>query len=136
MLIEPVGTVNTGDAGGATDSAVRCLDLSSVRYRRFGRLGWQVSEIGYGMWGLSGWTGSDDARTRAALTEAVRLGCNFFDTAWAYGDGHSEGMLGELVRAHPDKRLYTASKIPPKNLSWPSRRDMRLDEVFPADPHP
>ena len=104
-----------------------------MRYRRFGRLGWQVSEIGYGMWGLSGWTGSDDTRTRAALNEAVRLGCNFFDTAWAYGEGHSEGMLGDLFRAHPDQRLYSASKIPPKNLTWPSRRGMRLDDVFPPE---
>jgi aryl-alcohol dehydrogenase-like predicted oxidoreductase len=104
-----------------------------MRYRRFGRLGWQVSEIGYGMWGLSGWTGSDDTRTRAALNEAVRLGCNFFDTAWAYGDGHSERMLGELIHGHPDQLLYSASKIPPKNLTWPSRRSMRLEEVFPAE---
>jgi aryl-alcohol dehydrogenase-like predicted oxidoreductase len=104
-----------------------------MRYRRFGRLGWQVSEIGYGMWGLAGWTGSDDARTRVALAEAVRLGCNFFDTAWAYGEGHSERLLGELIRAHPDQRLYTASKIPPKNLTWPSRSGTRLEEVFPAD---
>jgi aryl-alcohol dehydrogenase-like predicted oxidoreductase len=92
-----------------------------------------VSEIGYGMWGLAGWTGSDDARTRDALNEAVRLGCNFFDTAWAYGSGHSERLLGELIRAHPDRRLYAASKIPPRNLTWPSRRGMRLEEVFPAD---
>jgi aryl-alcohol dehydrogenase-like predicted oxidoreductase len=104
-----------------------------VRLRRFGRLGWSVSEVGYGMWGLSDWSGSDDERTREALNEAVRLGCNFFDTAWAYGGGHSEGMLGELVRAHPGTRLYTASKIPPKNRRWPSQRNMLLDEVFPPD---
>jgi aryl-alcohol dehydrogenase-like predicted oxidoreductase len=85
------------------------------------------------MWGLAGWTGSDDDETRQALDEAVRLGCNFFDTAWAYGDGKSERMLGELVRAHPDKRLYTATKIPPKNRTWPSRADFLLDEVFPPD---
>jgi len=104
-----------------------------VHQRRFGRLGWPVSEVGYGMWGLSDWSGSDDERTREALDEAVRLGCNFFDTAWAYGSGHSEGMLGELVRAHPDTRLFAASKIPPKNRRWPSQRDMALDEVFPPD---
>ena len=104
-----------------------------MHYRRFGRLGWQVSEIGYGMWGLSGWTGSDDARTRAALREAVRLGCNFFDSAYAYGEGHSEGLLGELVRAHPQQRLYAASKIPPRNQTWPSRRGMPLEDVFPPE---
>ena len=104
-----------------------------MRHRTFGRLGWQVSSIGYGMWGMSGWTGSDDDQSRAALNEAVRLGCNFFDTAWGYGKGHSEVLLGELVRGHPDTRLYTASKIPPKNFQWPSRRGMTLDEVYPPD---
>jgi len=92
-----------------------------------------VSEIGYGMWGLSDWSGSDDERTRAALDEAVRLGCNFFDTAWAYGNGHSERMLGELVRAHPGARLFTASKVPPKNQRWPSERGMALEDVFPPE---
>jgi aryl-alcohol dehydrogenase-like predicted oxidoreductase len=104
-----------------------------MNYRTFGRLGWSVSSVGYGMWGMSGWTGSDDEQSRVALDEAVRLGCNFFDTAWGYGKGHSERLLGELVRAHPEKRLYTASKIPPKNFQWPSRRGMTLDEVFPPD---
>ncbi len=89
--------------------------------RTFGRVGWQVGEIGYGMWGLAGWTGSDDAETMRSLERAVELGCNFFDTAWAYGDGHSEGLLGQLVRSHPDGRLYVASKIPPKNQEWPAR---------------
>jgi aryl-alcohol dehydrogenase-like predicted oxidoreductase len=104
-----------------------------MHYRTFGRLGWQVSEVGYGMWGMAGWTGADDDRSRESLDEAIRLGCNFFDTAWAYGDGHSERLLGEAVRAHPDTRLYTASKIPPRNRQWPSRRGMPLDEVFPPD---
>jgi aryl-alcohol dehydrogenase-like predicted oxidoreductase len=104
-----------------------------MHYRTFGRLGWQVSEVGYGMWGMAGWTGADDARSREALAESVRLGCTFFDTAWAYGDGHSERLLGDVVRAFPDRRLYTASKIPPKNRRWPSARGMALDEVFPPD---
>ncbi len=104
-----------------------------MQYRRFGRTGWQVSEIGYGMWGMASWTGSDDAESLEALERAVQLGCNFFDTAWAYGAGHSEKLLGQLVRAHPDKKLYTASKIPPKNFKWPSRRGYTLDECFPPD---
>lgn len=104
-----------------------------MKYRPFGRLGFAVSEIGYGMWGMAGWTGSDDERSREALHEAVRLGCTFFDTAWGYGEGKSERLLGDLVRANPEKRLYTASKIPPKNFTWPSRRGMTLDEVFPPD---
>ena len=104
-----------------------------MQYRRFGRTGWQVSEIGYGMWGMAGWTGYDDQESLQSLERSVALGCNFFDTAWAYGAGHSEKLLGQLVRAHPDKRLYTASKIPPKNFKWPSRRGYTLDECFPPD---
>lgn len=104
-----------------------------MRYRRFGRTNWQVSEIGYGMWGLAGWTGSDDEETLRALQRAVDLGCNFFDTAWAYGEGKSEAILGRIVRANPGKRLYTATKIPPKNLEWPSRREYTLDDCYPPD---
>lgn len=104
-----------------------------MHYRRFGRTGWQISEIGYGMWGMGGWSGSDDAGSMAALQRAVELGCNFFDTAWGYGAGHSEGLLGRLVRANPARKLYTATKIPPKNFKWPSRREFSLDDCFPPD---
>jgi aryl-alcohol dehydrogenase-like predicted oxidoreductase len=104
-----------------------------MEYRRFGRLGWEVSEIGYGMWGMAGWTGSEDDQSRASLEEALRLGCNFFDTAWAYGDGHSEELLGGLLRRHPERRIYAATKIPPKNRTWPSRRGSALEEVFPPE---
>ena len=105
-----------------------------MRYRRFGRTGWQVSEVSYGMWGMGGdWKGGDDQASRRSLERAVEHGCNFFDTAWAYGNGHSERLLGELARRHPDRRLYVATKIPPKNRIWPSRRGFRLEDVFPAD---
>jgi aryl-alcohol dehydrogenase-like predicted oxidoreductase len=104
-----------------------------MQYRTFGRTGWQVSEIGYGMWGMGGWTGSDDDEARQSLQRSVELGCNFFDTAWAYGSGHSEKLLGELVRAYPDKTLYTATKIPPKNRIWPSQRGFRIANVFPPE---
>jgi aryl-alcohol dehydrogenase-like predicted oxidoreductase len=104
-----------------------------MNYRRFGRTGWMVSEIGYGMWGMGGWTGSEDAESLQSLQLAADLGCNFFDTAWGYGAGHSEGLLGQLVRANPGRRLYTASKIPPKNFKWPSRREYSLDDCFPPD---
>ncbi len=104
-----------------------------MKYRRFGRMGWMVSDIGYGMWGLSGWTGSSDEESFEAMQRSVDLGCTFFDTAWAYGNGHSEGMLGRLCRANPEKRLYTATKIPPKNRAWPSRREFSLDDCYPPD---
>ena len=104
-----------------------------MRYRMFGRTGWEVSEVGYGMWGMAGWTGSDDEESRRALDRAIQLGCNFFDTAWAYGEGHSERLLGETLRRHPDRRLYVATKIPPKNRKWPARPSYQLADVFPAD---
>jgi aryl-alcohol dehydrogenase-like predicted oxidoreductase len=102
-----------------------------MQYRTFGRLGWSVSEIGYGMWGLAGWSGSDDEQTAAALEQAVKLGCNFYDTAWAYGNGRSERMLGRLAANHPGTALYVATKVPPKNFRWPSCRGFTLDDCFP-----
>jgi aryl-alcohol dehydrogenase-like predicted oxidoreductase len=105
----------------------------TMNYRRFGRTGWMVGEIGYGMWGMGGWTGSEDAASRDSLQKALNLGCNFFDTAWAYGSGHSEKLLGWLVRNNPDRKIYVATKIPPKNLKWPSRREFTLDDCFPPD---
>jgi aryl-alcohol dehydrogenase-like predicted oxidoreductase len=104
-----------------------------MQYRRFGRLGWNVSEIGYGMWGMAGWTGSADLESASALQKSVDLGCNFFDTAWAYGSGKSEKLLGQLLRDNPGLKLYTASKVPPKNFQWPSRREFTLDDCFPPD---
>jgi aryl-alcohol dehydrogenase-like predicted oxidoreductase len=104
-----------------------------MNYRRFGRTGWMVGEVGYGMWGMGSWSGSEDEESLRALQRAVELGCNFFDTAWAYGEGRSESLLGRLVRANPDRRLYTATKIPPKNFRWPSRRDFTLDDCFPPE---
>jgi aryl-alcohol dehydrogenase-like predicted oxidoreductase len=104
-----------------------------MQYRRFGRKDWQVSEIGYGMWGMAGWTGSDDDQSLESLQTAIDLGLNFFDTAWAYGDGHSEKLLGKILRQNPDKRLFTATKIPPKNRIWPSRREFSLEDCYPPD---
>ena len=101
--------------------------------RPFGRLGWPVSTLGYGMWGLAGWSDSDDAEVARALEAALAAGVTFFDTAWGYGRGASERTLGQLVRAHPELALRTATKIPPKNFTWPSRREFTLDDCFPAD---
>ncbi len=104
-----------------------------MRHRGFGRTGWQVGEIGYGMWGMAGWTGSNDEESLRSLQRAVDLGCNFFDTAWGYGEGKSEALLGKLVKANPRTKLYTATKIPPKNFKWPSRREHSLDDCYPPD---
>ena len=77
-----------------------------MRYRKFARGGWSISEIGYGMWGMAGWTGSEDRESFESLDRAIELGCNFFDTAWAYGDGHSEQLLGETAAACPKRQAY------------------------------
>jgi aryl-alcohol dehydrogenase-like predicted oxidoreductase len=104
-----------------------------MKYRKLGRTNWEISEIGYGMWGMGGWTGSDDEESFRSLQLAVDMGCNFFDTAWGYGAGKSESILGELVRANKSKKLYTATKIPPKNFKWPSKREYSLNDCFPPD---
>ncbi|SFP73562.1 aldo/keto reductase [Parafilimonas terrae] len=104
-----------------------------MQYRKFGRTGWQVSEIGYGMWGMAGWTGSESEEVNRALDKSVEMGCNFFDTAWAYGDGLSEQILNAVLKRHAGKRLYVATKIPPKNRKWPSKREFLLKDVFPSD---
>ncbi len=104
-----------------------------MRTRRFGRTGWEVSELGVGMWGVAGWTGTDQVEADRALHLAAELGCTFFDTAWAYGDGASERILGGLVRANPDRILRTATKVPPRNRRWPPRRGDRIEDVFPPD---
>src|SRR5271165_2458630 len=104
-----------------------------MQYRQFGRTGWTVSEIGYGLWGMSGWSGSDDEQSAAALQRAVEAGCTFFDSAWGYGEGKSDQFLGKLLAANPDRRLYAASKIPPANFKWPALPSYSYAEVFPPD---
>lgn len=103
-----------------------------MQYRGFGRTHWNVSEIGYGMWGLAGWTGADMQEVERSLERSVELGCNFFDTAWAYAEGKSETILGKLVKRHAGKKLYCATKIPAKNFKWPSHPEYTLEECFPA----
>ena len=104
-----------------------------MKYRRFGRTDWQVSEIGYGMWGMAGWTASDDVQSAKSLDLAAENGVNFFDTAWGYGEGHSEELLGELVKRHPSKKIYTASKIPPKNFQWPAKPEYAFEDSYPTE---
>jgi aryl-alcohol dehydrogenase-like predicted oxidoreductase len=104
-----------------------------MRHRAFGRLAWPVSQIGYGMWGMGGWTGSDDEESLLALDRAIADGCNFFDTAYGYGDGRSERLLGEAVRRHPGTALHVATKVPPKNRRWPGRAETPPGDVFPFD---
>jgi aryl-alcohol dehydrogenase-like predicted oxidoreductase len=101
-----------------------------MKYRKLGRTAFEVSDIAYGLWGMSGWSGSDDRQSLDSLQMAVEAGCNFFDSAWAYGDGKSDGLLGQTMQRNPGKRLYAASKVPPANGKWPALPSYRYREVF------
>jgi aryl-alcohol dehydrogenase-like predicted oxidoreductase len=105
-----------------------------MKYRTLGRTGLQVSEIGFGAWGIGGiqWTGGDVSEARRALSRAVDLGLNFIDTALAYGNGHSERLVGEIVRARKEP-IFVATKVPPKNRLWPAPPGAPLHEVFTYD---
>lgn len=105
-----------------------------MRYRKLGRTGFEVSEIGYGAWGIGGkqWLGGNDDESLRALRRAIELGLNFIDTALAYGEGHSEQLAGQVVR-ETKQRIYVATKVPPKNGLWPARPGIGIDQVFPYD---
>lgn len=78
------------------------------------------------------WGGTNDAEALTSLRKGVELGVNFFDTAWIYGQGHSEQLLGQLIRDYPDKKLYVTTKIPPKNMKWPAKPEYKLADIFPT----
>jgi aryl-alcohol dehydrogenase-like predicted oxidoreductase len=105
-----------------------------MHYRTLGRTGIEVSEVGYGAWGIgkSQWIGAEDEESLRALRRAIELGLTFIDTALAYGRGHSEQLVGQVVR-DTDHHIAVASKVPPKNLEWPAREGVDVGEVFPAE---
>jgi aryl-alcohol dehydrogenase-like predicted oxidoreductase len=81
-----------------------------LKYRRFGRIGWDVSEIGFGAWAVGGeWGAVDDEQSIAAMKKALDLGVNFFDTADVYGDGRSERLLRRL-REETSTPFHIATK--------------------------
>lgn len=103
-----------------------------MKYRRLGRTGFEVGEIGYGAWGIGGkqWIGAKETDSLAALRRAIESGVNLIDTALAYGDGKSEELVGRAVE-DTRERVYVATKVPPKNRIWPARPGIGIDEVFP-----
>ncbi|HUO28448.1 MAG TPA: aldo/keto reductase [Bryobacteraceae bacterium] len=105
-----------------------------MKYRTLGKTGDEVSELGYGAWGIGGvqWLGGNDGDSVAALRRAIELGLNFIDTALAYGEGHSERLVGKVVR-ESGRRIYIATKVPPKNLLWPAQPGIGIAQVFPYD---
>ncbi|GEM45529.1 aldo/keto reductase [Deinococcus cellulosilyticus] len=104
-----------------------------MQKRTLGRTGLQVTEIGYGAWGIgqSMWIGAEDDESLKALSRFVELGGNFIDTALVYGDGHSERLVGQVVQQHP--HVLVATKIPPRNFLWPARKDTSAQETYPAE---
>lgn len=105
-----------------------------MHYRKLGRTHMEVSELGYGAWGIGGkqWLGSDDQQAKASLRAALEAGITFFDTALAYGDGHSERLIGR-IREDAKVNMAIATKIPPKNQLWPARPGVPISAVFPRD---
>jgi len=99
-----------------------------------GKSGLQVSEIGFGAWGIgkSGWIGAEDDESLRALHRAIDLGLNFIDTAYGYGEGHSERLIGQVLRERGE-RVYVATKIPPKNRQWPAAHNVPVSDTFPGD---
>ncbi|WP_121610879.1 aldo/keto reductase [Mesobacillus foraminis] len=104
-----------------------------MNYRTLGRTGLKVSEIGYGAWGIgqTSWVGASDEESLKALNKAIDLGLNFIDTALAYGNGHSERLVGEVVRKRSGK-IHVATKVPPKNMKWPASREVSVNDAYPA----
>lgn len=105
-----------------------------MQYRKLGTTEAEVSEIGYGAWGIGGkqWQGGNDNEATRALRRSFELGINLVDTALAYGDGHSEQLVGQAVR-DSFRKIYVATKIPPKNGIWPASPSTPMTEVFPQD---
>ena len=100
-----------------------------MKTRRLGRTGIDVSEVGFGAWGLGAtmWRGVADDDAITAIRAAMDAGFTFIDTALAYGDGHSEELIG---RAAPGATV--ATKIPPLGGGWPAQPDSSIGDVFPA----
>jgi aryl-alcohol dehydrogenase-like predicted oxidoreductase len=105
-----------------------------MNYRKLGKSNFEISEIGYGAWGIGGkqWLGGSDDESVLALRRAIELGVNFIDTALAYGDGHSEKLVGRVVREIPQK-IFVATKVPPKDRVWPAQPGVGIQQVFPYD---
>ena len=104
-----------------------------MQYRTLGRTGLKVSEIGHGMWGMGDWSGAEQNECEQALKLSLENGCNFYDTAWAYGQGASDKLLGWIIANQPRKEIVAASKVPPKNWKWPGSSENKLSEVYPIN---
>ncbi len=105
-----------------------------MKHRVPGRTNFDLSEIGYGAWGIGGtmWIGASDKASLSALRRAIELGVNFIDTALVYGNGHSEELVGKVVEEAQCK-IYIATKVPPKNRLWPAPAGIGIEQAFPRE---
>ena len=105
-----------------------------MNYRTLGRTGLRISEIGFGAWGIGGrqWLGGNDDESLAALRRAIELGVNFLDTALAYNEGHSERLIGGVLK-EIEAPVYVATKVPPMNRTWPASPGVGIEHVFPYE---
>ena len=104
-----------------------------VHERPLGQTGVSVSEIGFGAWGIGGgWGQTDDDESLDALRRALDLGISLIDTAWVYGEGRSERLIGHVLAERGDDTTFVATKIPPMDRQWPAQPGVRADQAFPA----
>jgi aryl-alcohol dehydrogenase-like predicted oxidoreductase len=108
-----------------------------VRYRRLGRTDLQVSEIGFGAWGIGGnkhghsYGPTDNAESLKAITRAFELGCTFFDTADIYGHGLSEKLLAQALQPHRHNCII-ATKVGNDFYHGPVRKNFDPDYIREA----
>src|SRR4051812_15084140 len=118
--------------GRSVDGTRRCSYHAVMKHRTFGRMGWKVSEIGFGAWAIGGsWGPQNESDSIAALNRALDLGCNFIDTAQGYGDGRSEQIIAKVLKGRKAENVYVATKIPPTSPgAWPPSPYDRADERY------
>ena len=104
-----------------------------MRYRMLGKTGFEVSEVGFGAWGIGGdwWKGSSDDEALAALGQAIDLGVTFVDTAMGYGAGHSERLIGRALRGRSE-RVHVGTKVRPMNYNFSPKPGDSFTEAFSA----
>jgi aryl-alcohol dehydrogenase-like predicted oxidoreductase len=104
-----------------------------MKFRNFGKTTENISEIGHGTWGMGGmWGPRDDRQAIRSLCYSLEKGINFIDTAYDYGNGHSESLIASTFK-ESKKTAFVATKIQPKNLQWPARAGISMQDVFPSE---
>jgi len=104
-----------------------------MKYRTLGKTKLKISEMGHGTWAMGFmWGPRDDGQALAALKKGLERGINFIDTAYLYGDGHSEKLIGQVLK-ETGAKATVASKCPPNIKSWPPKPGTTAQEAFSGD---